>query len=62
MSEQSAGVAKQIAVERRGSMVIFEIKCASEYDAMMLEDRMTDELRAGYVKLEIMTKPREAAA
>lgn len=59
---RSAGNAKEIAIERLGKMVLIEIKCASDYDAMMLEDRMTEEMRAGYVKLEIMTKPKPEAA
>jgi hypothetical protein len=58
-SARSAGHATEIAVVRIGSMVRFEIMCSSDYDAMMLEDRMTEELRGGCVKLEISTKPKE---
>jgi len=41
-----------------GKLVRFLMRCDSEYDAMMLYDRMSEEMRAGYVKLEIETKPR----
>jgi len=54
----NAGKASQIEIERDGKLVRFLMRCDSEYDAMMLYDRMSEEMRAGYVKLEIETKPR----
>lgn len=61
MSEQpnwdNAGQAGNIECERDGVVVRFIVNCKSEYDAMMLYDRMTEEMQNGYVKFEIMTKP-----
>jgi hypothetical protein len=54
----NAGKASQIEIERDGKIVRFLMRCDSEYDAMMLYDRMTEEMRSGGVKLEIETKPR----
>jgi hypothetical protein len=51
-----AGRAHKIEIERKNSDVHFILKCDSEYDAMMLYDRFTEEMHAGYVKLEIVTK------
>jgi hypothetical protein len=54
----NAGRASQIEIERDGKTVRFLMRCDSEYDAMMLYDRMSEEMRNGGVKLEIETKPR----
>ncbi len=54
----NAGKASQIEIERDGKLVRFLMRCDSEYDAMMLYDRMSEEMRNGGVKLEIETKPR----
>lgn len=56
-----AGQASQIEIERKGNSVLFTMKCNSEYDAMMLYDRMTEEMRSGYVSLEIVTKETDIA-
>lgn len=55
---KSAGRASEIEIERNGKTVRFVMTCNSEYDAMMLYDRMTEEMRSGGVKLEIETRPR----
>jgi hypothetical protein len=52
-----AGKASQIEIERNKCDVHFIMKCKSEYDAMMLYDRMTEEMCAGFVRLEIVTAP-----
>jgi hypothetical protein len=57
-----AGRASKIEIERDKSDVHFIMKCNSEYDAMLLYDRMTEEMRAGYVKLEIHTLPQAERA
>jgi hypothetical protein len=54
----NAGKASQIEIERDGKLVRFLMRCDSEYDAMMLYDRMSEEMQNGGVKLEIETKPR----
>ena len=59
MTDRNAGKATQVEVIRDGSNVHFVMTCASEYDAMLLYDRLGEEMAAGYVKLEIETKPRE---
>jgi hypothetical protein len=58
MSQNNAGCASQVEIIRDGQNVHFVVTCASDYDAMMLYDRMGEEMAAGYVKLEIQTRPR----
>lgn len=53
---RDAGRASQIEIERDGTTVRFFMRCDSEYDAMMLYDRMSEEMRNGYAKLEIVTR------
>ena len=53
-----AGRAKQIEVERDGDKVNIVMNCSSEYDAMMLYDRLIEELKNGYLKFEVCTNPR----
>lgn len=59
MSNRSAGKGSQVEIIRDGINVHFVVTCKSEYDAMMLYDRLGEELRAGFLKFEIETKPRE---
>ena len=50
---------RQIAVEREGCIVRLIWHRESEYDAMMLYDRLIEELRNGGTTITIAIKPRE---
>jgi hypothetical protein len=56
-----AGDGSKVEIIRDGVNVHFIVSCKSDYDAILLYDRLGEEMRCGYLKFEIHTKPKAEA-
>jgi hypothetical protein len=61
MNERSSGVASQVEIIRDGQNVHFVVSCPSDYDAMLLYDRLGEEMKQGFVRLDIHSKAKETS-